>query len=159
MCARASLSGLSFIIGDSGKNKDTERILEWLKSRYNEEDPMLHQGIREISKIVSDAYLVLTQGAIDPIKLGELIDKNQYFIQNNLLTSGDCPISPSNLDELINASRKAGAIGAKVTGSGGGGCMLALCTPKRVNKVMNAIIDSGGVPIKVENSDAGILPI
>lgn len=155
----ARLSNLSIVIGDSCKIKDTERILGWLKNRYNEEDQILLHGIREISKVVSDAYILLTQEVIDSKKLGELMDKNQYFIQNNLLTSGDCPISPSNLNELIDASKKAGAIGAKVTGSGGGGCMLALCHPKRVDNIIKAINDSGGVPIKVVNSDAGLLPI
>lgn len=116
----ASLSNLGIVIGDSCKKKDTEHILEWLKHRYKEEDPILLQGIKEISKIVSEAHLVLSQKVIDSKKLGKLMDKNQHFIQNNLLTSGDCPISPSILDELINASKKAGAIGVKVTGSGGG---------------------------------------
>ena len=155
----ASLLNLGIVIGDSCKKKDTERILGWLKNRYKEEDPILLQGIKEISKIVSEAYLILSQEVIDSIKLGKLMDRNQYFIQNNLLTSGDCPISPSNLDELIHAARKAGAIGAKVTGSGGGGCMIALCNPKRVDNVRKAISDSGGAPIKVVNSDAGILPL
>lgn len=153
----ASLLNLSIVIGDSGKKKDTERILGWLNNRYNEEDPILLQGIKEISKIVSDAYLVLNQEVTDSRKLGKLMDRNQYFIQNNLLTSGDCPISPSNLNELINASRKAGAIGAKVTGSGGGGCMIALCNPKQVDNVRKAINDSGGAAIVVVNSDAGLL--
>jgi mevalonate kinase len=46
-----------------------------------------------------------------------------------------------------------------VTGSGGGGCMIALCNKKRVDNVMKAISDVGGVPINVVNSDSGILPI
>ena len=155
----ASLSNLSIVIGDSGKKKDTKHILEWLKHRYKEEDPVLLRGVKEISKIVFEAYLILSQEVIDLIELGKLMDRNQYFIQNNLLTSGDCPISPSNLNELIHAAKKAGAIGAKVTGSGGGGCMIALCNPKLVDNVRKAISDSGGAPIKVINSDAGILPI
>jgi len=155
----SSLSNLSIVIGDSRKTKDTEHILEWLKKRYREEDPLFLQGITEISNVVSEAHLVLNQKVIDAKKLGKLMDRNQHFIQNNLLTSGDCPISPSNLNELIHASRKAGAIGAKVTGSGGGGCMIALCNPKRVDNVKKAISDSGGEPIEAVYSDNGILPI
>ena len=154
-----SLSNLSVVIGDSCKKKDTERILEWLKYRYEDREQTLLQGIKEISKIVFEAYLILSQAVVDSKKLGKLMDRNQYFIQNNLLTSGDCPISSSNLNELIHATKKAGAIGAKVTGSGGGGCMIALCNKKRVDNVMKAIIDIGGVPINVLNSDSGILTI
>lgn len=151
-----NIPNLCMVLGDSGKRKDTERILGWLKNRYEEEDHLLLHGISEISKVVKDAICVLIQPDVDVIKLGDLMDKNQHFIRNNLLTSGDCPISPSNLDELVKASKKAGAIGAKVTGSGGGGCIIALCNSKNADTVIKAIFDSGGTAYEVFSSEDGI---
>jgi len=36
-------------------------------------------------------------------------------------------LSTARLEELVSTARSAGALGAKVTGAGGGGCMVALC--------------------------------
>ena len=43
------------------------------------------------------------------------------------------------LAKLILASRAAGAYGAKLTGAGGGGCMVALCPKHLKNRVAGAI--------------------
>jgi mevalonate kinase len=43
------------------------------------------------------------------------------------------------LSRLIAASRTAGAYGAKMTGAGGGGCMIALCPKRSKSKVAAAI--------------------
>ena len=47
------------------------------------------------------------------------------------------------IDRMIEASMDAGAYGAKITGSGGGGCMFAL-TPEDPNPICEAIRNVGG---------------
>ena len=70
---------------------------------------------------------------------------NQGYLSKNLKVSGDCPISPSNLDKLLGAALSAGALGAKVSGSGGGGCMVALCeSESQRQEIGEAIKKAGG---------------
>jgi mevalonate kinase len=40
-------------------------------------------------------------------------------------------VSTPKLDRLVVAARKGGALGAKLTGAGGGGCIIALCDDKK----------------------------
>ena len=61
----------------------------------------------------------------------------------------DFEVSGPELDRLVSLARGAGAIGARLTGAGMGGCMVALCTPDRVDSVLEALragyfVDSPG---------------
>jgi len=51
------------------------------------------------------------------------------------------------LSKLVSASRAAGAYGAKMTGAGGGGCMIALCPKRSKSKVAGAIEAADGKAI------------
>ena len=52
-------------------------------------------------------------------------------------------ISTSKIEKLISVALKAGALGAKINGSGGGGCMFAYA-PINPEKIVNAINLAGG---------------
>ena len=51
-------------------------------------------------------------------------------------------VSHPTLEKLVETARNAGALGAKLTGAGGGGCMIALC-PGRQEDVAKAIEELG----------------
>jgi mevalonate kinase len=61
-------------------------------------------------------------------------------------------VSCKELNKLVNASLPY-SYGAKLTGSGGGGCMVALTDEP--DKVCEAIIDHGGVPYVVQTGVEG----
>jgi len=134
---------LPLVIGDAGP-KDTQRVLAWLGERFKAREPAFMEGMTNIVRIVKEAKDELDKAKPDPYRIGELMNENQRYLSKYLKVSGDCPISASNLDKLINASLKAGALGAKLSGSGGGGCMIALCQPEDVSKVARAIREAGG---------------
>lgn len=56
----------------------------------------------------------------DWVKIGELADKNHALCQ-------DLTVSCSELDNLVLAAKAAGALGAKMSGTGRGGLMWAIC--------------------------------
>ena len=69
----------------------------------------------------------------DMEKLGELLNENHKLLQ-------DLTVSCKELDDLVDAARKAGAIGAKMSGTGRGGLMLALTpTEESQNAVAEAL--------------------
>jgi mevalonate kinase len=65
-------------------------------------------------------------------------------------------VSPSRLDKLIEAALKAGALGAKLSGSGGGGCMIALCEKEDETKVAESIKKAGGEAYVTKVADKGL---
>jgi mevalonate kinase len=150
------ISECDLIIGDSTKVKDTGRILSWLKERYNRSETSLIKGVNNIKHVVEKADNILNSLEVCPSKLGELMNLNQKYLREDLQVSGECPLSPSNLDELVDAALDSGAYGAKVSGSGGGGCIIALCNPRKSKRVMIAIEDSGGVAYKVHTTSRGL---
>ena len=56
---------------------------------------------------------------VDHIALGQLLDLNHSILSSLMLCT-------TKLDEMCQIARSAGALGAKMTGGGGGGCMIAL---------------------------------
>jgi galactokinase len=51
----------------------------------------------------------------------------------------DFEVSSPELDELVDIATRAGAAGARLTGAGLGGCVVALCPQERVDKVMKRL--------------------
>ncbi|MEM4601679.1 MAG: hypothetical protein QW808_02140 [Desulfurococcaceae archaeon] len=64
--------------------------------------------------------------------LGELMN-----INHGLLSA--IGVSNAKLEELVYAARQAGALGAKITGAGGGGMILALAWKEDAGKVAQAL--------------------
>jgi mevalonate kinase len=68
----------------------------------------------------------------NPPELGRLMNMNQSLLE--VLGVGHPAIS-----RMVLAARSAGAYGAKLTGAGGGGCMIALCPKTQKGRIMAAI--------------------
>ena len=81
--------------------------------------------------------------------MGKLFDFNQEYLR-------DLGVSTDKLEDLISAAKKAGALGAKLSGAGGGDCMIALAPPARQNAVKDAITKAGGQVIDVRANAQGV---
>jgi len=69
--------------------------------------------------------------------LGELMNAHQKILEECIQNT------PPQMVTMMNAARKAGAIGTKTIGSGGGGCMVALVTDDTRGPVIKAFMDNG----------------
>ncbi|MHA2079788.1 MAG: mevalonate kinase family protein [Candidatus Thorarchaeota archaeon] len=92
------------VVGDVRKKKDADPV--WFDSISKEYD-----------QLVNDARKALIELHFD--KVGALMNKNHDLLQQ--LT-----VSCKELDNLVEIARENGAIGAKMTGTGRGGNMIAL---------------------------------
>lgn len=85
-------------------------------------------------------------GAEDPdvAEIGRLLQEHHEQLSRNI------QISTEKIDRMVEAALAAGALGAKINGSGGGGCMFALA-PGRQEQVAAAIESAGGKAYIVES--------
>jgi len=125
---RLAPQNLNLVIGDSLVSHSTAKMVEQvgdLKKKHPEiVDPIL------------DAIEGVSMSAIhhlsNPKELGRYMDMNHALLDA-------LGVGHPQLSKLVLASRAAGAFGAKITGAGGGGCMVALCAKHLKIRVAGAI--------------------
>jgi mevalonate kinase len=135
------------VIGNTGVERSTkiqvEKVRETMDSFPQIADP-LRKAAREI---VLRAVTALQENDLET--LGRLMNINHALLYG-------IGVSDESLEWLTNAARKAGALGAKLTGAGGGGCMVALARPERLENVSEAIMRAGGSPFIAKKTDEGV---
>ena len=87
-------------------------------------------------------------------RLGELIDQS-WRIKAGLSTA----VSPANVSRLYAAARLAGAWGGKLTGAGGGGCLVLVAPPEKQPDIATTLYREGciNIPFKFEHSGSTII--
>jgi len=112
---------LHLVIGYSGESSSTKEMVASVARQLENDPKRVHKAFEAIEVLVRNAKLAIESG--DHIALGQLLDLNHTILSSLMLCT-------SKLDEMCQAARAAGALGAKMTGAGGGGCMFALA-PKQ----------------------------
>ncbi|WP_247728851.1 mevalonate kinase [Halovivax limisalsi] len=115
-CRSIEAPDLPFVIGFDGGAGDTGALVSGVRSLRDEYD-FAADTIGSIGDLVRRGETVLEAGELD--ELGDLMDFN-----HGLLAA--LGVSSRSLDNMVWAARTAGAHGAKLTGAGGGGCIVAL---------------------------------
>ncbi|MDI6829292.1 MAG: GHMP kinase, partial [Armatimonadota bacterium] len=90
-----------------------------------------------INRDITIEAMALFKGKPDPKKLGELLTKHHEQLRNGIR------VSTPKIDSMLQAAIEAGALGGKINGSGGGGCMFAYA-PGREKEVVEALERAGG---------------
>ena len=138
---------LPFVIGNTRKKRSTRNMVEGVKELKDRNpevvDPIIYT-MAGLSQTGLDALLRRDIG-----KLGDLMN-----INHGLLTS--IGVSTQELDDLVYAARREGALGAKLTGAGGGGCMIALAEEEHLGKVERGIRAARGHSMRVNLTDEGV---
>jgi mevalonate kinase len=119
---------LPLCIGLSGSRPSTRAMVERVARFAGRKGGLGEQIFAEIGELVRSAEAALAQG--DLRTLGKLMDLNHTMLSS--LT-----VSTDALDTMCETARAAGALGAKLTGAGGGGCVIALA-PEREPLVIDA---------------------
>jgi mevalonate kinase len=123
------------VIGDTGIIANTKTLLAALGERKKNAPDKYARILRDARKIAEEAAAILEK--LDPQKIGALMNRNQGLLR-------EAEVSCPELDLLVDTCRSAGALGAKLTGSGGGGCMLALTPGKDLQEKVASAIEAQG---------------
>jgi mevalonate kinase len=118
---------LYMVVADTGGIGDTRTAVENVREKYLLEPGKVQKSLDKIEEIAKAAKAALLEG--DIYLLGKLLNANQA----ELMTLG---VSDEGLDGLIKTARNTGALGAKLTGGGLGGCMIALASSLEHAKVI-----------------------
>lgn len=118
-----------FLVAQVEAGADTGRMVAGVAA-LREAHPVARTLCTDIGALVAEAESALTAG--DTAAVGRLMNLN-----HGLLSA--LGVSTAPLDAATQAARAAGALGAKLTGAGGGGCMVALVTDDTAPAVAAAL--------------------
>jgi len=126
----------TLIIADTGKAALTKIAVGDVRKLYETEPEHIQALMGQIGSIAKQAHDTMRAGQIE--KLGQLMNENHELLK--ALT-----VSSPELDCLVKVARANGALGAKLSGGGRGGNMLALVTEKTSEAVRTALLRAGAV--------------
>lgn len=138
---------LPIVIGYTGIKADTPTLVKQVAEKNGKYPEMIGRIFETIAYIVKEAKTALERK--DWLKLGDLMNFNQGLLDTLGVNTG-------KLSTLTYAAREAGALGAKLSGAGGGDCMLALVLEENKKRAERAIKETGGQVLRVKNSAEGV---
>jgi mevalonate kinase len=142
-----SLESLPLVIGYTGVKADTSTLVQSVADKKEKYPEKVERIFEAIGKLVIDAKDHMLEG--DWERVGRLMDFNQEYLR-------DLGVSSEKLETLIAAAKKAGAWGAKLSGAGGGDCMIALVSDDKRQAVVEAIQQAGGIVMDAKPQAEGV---
>jgi mevalonate kinase len=124
----------SLVIGGTGVHSPTKVSVENVRRAWEKEPERYEALFDRVGSLVVNARQAIESG--DPEKLGPLMDENQQLLE-------EMGVSSAELESLVGAARSAGALGAKLSGGGRGGNMIALVNPARATAIQQALQAAG----------------
>ncbi len=138
------LGGL--VVGYVGREASTGEMVERVRRLRDAYPEVLDQVIKAIGEISRRARRAIESGNVE--ELGHLMNINHGLLEA-------MGVSTSKLSQMVYAARSAGALGSKITGAGGGGCVVALA-PRREEEVIAALKAMGATAFKVSPTNDGV---
>lgn len=134
---------LQLVIVDSGVKRVTGKLVSSVK-KLHEDDPELFDDLSNMSGNLTARALKAVRGN-DYAEVGALMTQNHSLLRR-------LGVSRTMLDKLVDVALKSGAFGAKMTGAGGGGCIIALVNEDSKKNVLRAMRKYDAFASSVERS-------
>ena len=138
--------GVSLVVGYSGVKADTPTIVKEVAKKREEQKERVDRIFEAIGKLVMQAKVAGDKNDWETV--GKLMNFNQEYLR-------DLGVSTEKLETMILAANKAGTYGAKLSGAGGGDCMIAL-VPKDKREAVEKAIASCGHLVQVTVHTEGV---
>jgi D-glycero-alpha-D-manno-heptose-7-phosphate kinase len=130
----------------SGTTRKSETILSEQKKNIRNN----LKALNKLKEITCEARIALTEGRLDDIGclLHESWELKKSFAKG---------ITNSGLGEIYQIARKAGALGGKVTGAGGGGFLMLYCPLEKQEKVRSALSHFKELPFRLDPNGSRVI--
>ncbi|MCD0468952.1 galactokinase family protein [Flavobacterium sp. JAS] len=130
----------------SSKIEDIDRYRNCLPDRLI---PFFEAALKNYH-YTKEALKEFEKPVLDLKKIGELMNLHHEVLRDLL------KITVPRIDDMINAALRAGAYGAKIVGSGGGGSIVVIADPKKEDLVIEAILKAGAQEAYAVSVDPGV---
>lgn len=129
---------LHLLIADTGQAASTKVTVSAVRDLYESHPRQIQPILQNIGHIVQQARSLAAAGEIEQV--GALMTANHELLKR-LTVSSDA------LDRLVETAIRAGACGAKLSGGGRGGNLIALVAADRLDDVRDALLSAGAVRV------------
>jgi mevalonate kinase len=137
-----------FLICDTGIHHATKTLVGGVVQKSKKEKKHFHNYLAKVREISSGVVKSLREG--DDEDLGTLMYQNHELLRK-------IGVSHPKLDYLVDVARRAGALGAKLTGAGGGGCVIVLVRSASArDRISRVLRKHGGIPYKISMDRIGV---
>jgi mevalonate kinase len=124
----------TIMIASTGIPAPTKESVESVRMLWQENKPHWEKVFTKVGEVVWNARQAIERG--DIAELGRLMDANHALLQS-------MKVSSTELDHLVTAARNAGARGAKLSGGGRGGNLIALVEKENASEIARALNKAG----------------
>ncbi|MFI5687564.1 mevalonate kinase [Streptomyces sp. NPDC051636] len=125
-----------FIVADSGEPGSTKEAVELLRNGFHRHAGAQRRFVDRAAELTEAARQDLADGK--PEELGTRMTDYHALLR----AAG---LSTDRIEALVDAALRAGGLGAKITGGGLGGCVIALAQPERGREVTRQLHEAGAV--------------
>lgn len=124
------------VVGDTGKTGQTKEAVASIAYKLTQQDKeMTKNKLSQLGELAKTGRFFLEHNK--QVTLGQ----NMSLVHQLLTELG---VSSSELNHLVKTAMNQGALGAKLTGGGRGGCMIALAhSPQIAESISHALLESG----------------
>jgi len=141
------IENIPLLVGYTGIKADTATLVKMVSKKLKENPQRINEIFNKSEEIVNLAKIEMEKS--DWKKVGELMNLNQDLLRN-------LGVSSEKLENLIKGALDARAYGAKLSGAGGGDCMVAITNKEKREVVKQAIEKAGGEIIEVKLQAKGV---
>lgn len=120
----------------SGESRISGSIHDRVWERYRAGERGVIDALSELRRLAGDMRESLVTGQFD--SFGRLLSEN-WECQKAL----DASVSTPRLDAIMETAVRAGAIGGKACGAGGGGCLIFACRPDQRHSLYSSLASAG----------------
>ncbi len=120
----------------TGQSRLSGNIHQNVTAAYNSGEPSIRNALENIKSIAEATKTALIRGRLTDF--GELLTEN-WENQKKLHSS----VTNEQIEQLFKIANANGAIGGKVCGAGGGGCLIFYCQPTREHSVRKKLEEVG----------------
>ncbi len=139
------LNGYGFVLSVSREQRQTAEAVNKVRL-FSEAQPIRFATmLRKMHDLVNDVEAMMTGSAVaQDLSLHERGQRLGQHLNTNHDLLAELGVSSPHLEELVQVARSHGALGAKLTGAGMGGGMVALAPENQLNALSHALQQAGG---------------
>jgi len=114
---------LPLFLINTRKSHETSELVSRVRRFSRNRSKYFNELVRDASAICSNGVRAIAKGPLEEV--GRLMTENHKLLR-------EIGVSNKEIEKIIGICSRCGALGAKITGAGGGGCILVLTRPETV---------------------------